>query len=184
MKSVLGRRVKQFLGARGAYINRLVASYSHVAGHAAFPLVAMACAFAATLLAVAFVPVLCALVALNRRQWGRMAICCAIGSALGATLMAWMVAEFGTQAVSSLLPGIARSSEWSAGLRWVEQYGYIALIAVAGLPASQTPVLIVCALLGMPSSEVFFSVLLGKLAKYAVCAAATARALDHANSEP
>jgi membrane protein YqaA with SNARE-associated domain len=138
-----------------------------------------ALAFAATLLAVAFVPVLCGLVALKKKHWMRMAIYCAIGSALGATFMAWLVAQYGTQTVAEYLPGIARSREWAAGLRWVEQYGFVALIAVAGLPVSQTPILIVCALLGMPPVEVFASVLLGKLAKYLVCAASAATALNH-----
>jgi membrane protein YqaA with SNARE-associated domain len=161
-----------------AYIQRLLARFSQVAGSPAFPLFSMALAFAATLLAVAFVPILLALIAIQQRHWARTAIGCAVGSALGATLMAWLVGEYGPQAVAELLPAVARSREWAAGLRWVEQFGFLAVIAVAGLPLSQTPVLIVCALLGMPLKEVFFSVLLGKLIKYLVSAAFAATALN------
>jgi membrane protein YqaA with SNARE-associated domain len=161
-----------------AFMLRMVARYSRVADRPAYPLMNVGLAFAATLLVIAFVPILLALVALKPRHWLRTAIWCAVGSALGATLMAWLVGEYGTQAVAELLPGIARSREWVAGLRWVEQFGFIAVIAVAGLPLSQTPVLIVCALLGMPLQEVFASVLVGKLIKYLVCAAFAATVLN------
>jgi len=164
-------------------LKRAPARFSSAAGSPLFPLFGAALAFAATLLAVAFVPVLCGLVALKRRHWPRTAIYCAIGSALGATLMAWLVAQYGTQVVA-YLPGIARSREWAAGLRWVEQYGFLALVAVAGLPLSQTPVLIVCALLGMSPAQVFASVLIGKLAKYLVSAASAAAALNHLPARP
>ncbi len=165
-------------------LKRAPARFSSAAGSPLFPLFGAALAFAATLLAVAFVPVLCGLVALKRRHWPRTAIYCAIGSALGATLMAWLVAQYGTQVVAEYLPGIARSREWAAGLRWVEQYGFLALVAVAGLPLSQTPVLIVCALLGMSPAQVFASVLIGKLAKYLVSAASAAAALNHLPARP
>jgi membrane protein YqaA with SNARE-associated domain len=160
-----------------AFIPSQIARFSGIANSPAFPLLGMALAFVATLLAVAFVPILLALVALQQRHWARTAIGCAVGSALGATLMAWLVGEYGPQAVAELLPAVARSREWAAGLRWVEQFGFLALVAVAGLPLSQTPVLIVCALLGVPLKEVFVAVLLGKLIKYLVSAAFAATAL-------
>ncbi len=162
-----------------AFFQRLITRFSGLAGSPLFPLLGATLAFAATLLAVAFVPVLCALVALKRRHWARIALGCAIGSALGATVLAWLVGEYGPQFITEFLPGIARSREWESGLRWVDQFGFIALLAVAGLPLSQTPVLVVCALLGMPLPTVFASVFGGKLLKYLVSAAFAAAALDH-----
>ncbi len=160
------------------YMAGVVTRVSQLANRPLFPLASAALAFAATLLVVAFVPALCALVALQRRQWVRVAFSCAIGSALGATLLAWLVAEYGTQAIAGLMPGMVRSGEWAAGLRWVEHFGFVVLIAFASLPVSQTPVLIVCALLGMPLSHVFISVLLGKVMKYFLYAAFTASMLN------
>jgi membrane protein YqaA with SNARE-associated domain len=165
-----------------AFIQRLLARYSRVADRPVYPVLNVGLAFAATLLAIAFVPILLALVALKPRHWLRTAIWCAVGSALGASLMAWLVGEYGPQAVAELLPSIARSREWVTGLRWVEQFGFVAVIAVAGLPLSQTPVLIVCALLGMPLKEVFASVLLGKLVKYTVSAALATTALNQVST--
>lgn len=123
-----------------AFFLRLITRFSRIADSPVFPLYCMALAFATTLLAVAFVPILCALVAVKRHYWTRTAIFCAVGSALGAMLMAWLVGTYGPQVVAELVPSIARSREWEAGLRWVDQFGYMALIAVAGLPSSQTPV--------------------------------------------
>jgi membrane protein YqaA with SNARE-associated domain len=164
---------------------RLMTRLSRMTDSPAFPMMGFVLAFAATLVAVAFVPVLCALVSLKRQHWLRIAAYCAVGSALGATLIAWLVAQYGTQAIAEFLPGIGRSPIWESGLRWVNQYGLIALGVVAALPSSQTPVLIVCALLGIPLPGVFASVLLGKMIKYSVCAASTAATLNHhAASQP
>ncbi len=162
-----------------ALFQRLITRFSGLASSPLFPLLGVTFAFAATLLAVAFVPVLCALVALKRRHWARTALGCAIGSALGATVLAWLVGEYGPQFTAEFLPNIARSREWETGLRWVDQYGFVALIAVAGLPLSQTPVLLVCALMGMPLPTVFASIFIGKLLKYLVSAAFAATALEH-----
>jgi membrane protein YqaA with SNARE-associated domain len=51
-------------------------------------------------------------------------------------------------------------------------------------PANKTPVLIVCALMGMPLTEVFASVLVGKLIKYIVSAAFADTALKHVTIRP
>jgi membrane protein YqaA with SNARE-associated domain len=161
------------------FFRRQIARLSRRADSPLFPGLGMVLAFAATLTAVAFVPILCALVAARRRHWVWTAICCAIGSALGATLLAWLAGEYGMQFMTEVLPRVARSQEWGIGMRWVKQFGFIALIAVACLPLSQTPVLIACALLGMPAEEVFASVLVGKLIKYIISAALATAALNH-----
>lgn len=136
----------------------------------------MGLAFGATLAAIAFVPVLCILVAARGQRWISVVICCAIGSALGAVLLAWLAANYGPQLIEQLLPRAAHSEEWLKGVRWVNEFGYLALFAFAALPLSQTPVLIVCALLGMSTLQIFLAVLIGKFAKYWVSATAAAAA--------
>ena len=162
-----------------AFFRRLIARFSRIADSPQFPLIGLLLAFTATLLAVAFVPVLCALVAPKRSHWVRITLCCALGSALGATALAWLVGNYGTQVMEELLPRVARSHEWAIGIRWVNQFGFMALIAVASLPLSQTPVLVVCALMGMPLAEVFASVLVGKLLKYFVSTGVAVAAMEH-----
>jgi MFS family permease len=80
------------------------------------------------------------LVAARQRRWGLLVIACALGSALGATLLAWLVANYGTQFFEILLPRLAHTQEWQSGIRWIDTFGFAALLAVAALPLSQTPV--------------------------------------------
>lgn len=162
-----------------AWLAHLVARVSRAAQRPYFALLSLALAFGATLLAIAFVPVLCMLVVARQRRWGVLVVTCALGSALGATLLAWLVATFGTQILEYLLSRLARTQEWQTGSRWVDAFGFAALLAVAALPLSQTPVLIVCALMGMPLAEVFLSVFAGKLIKYSVSAAVVSSTAGH-----
>jgi membrane protein YqaA with SNARE-associated domain len=154
-----------------AWFARLAARVLRAAQRPYFPLLGVALAFGATLLAIAFVPVLCMLVVARQRRWGVLVVACSLGSALGATLLAWLVSTYGTQILDYLLSRLARTQEWQTGTRWVDAFGFAALLAVAALPLSQTPVLIVCALMAMPMTEIFLSVFAGKLIKYSVSAA-------------
>ena len=103
----------------------------------------------------------------------------ALGSALGATVLAVLAAQYGPQLLEQWLPRVMASHEWRKGVRWVDAYGAYALLAVAALPLSQTPVLIVCALLGMSPWTLGLSVFAGKGAKYAVSAALATSARKH-----
>jgi hypothetical protein len=77
-------------------------------------------------------------------------------------------------------PHFVASHQWQGTVQWVARFGFLALATVAALPITHTPALIFCALLGMPPLEVFASFLIGKGIKYAVCAAFTVAALNHA----
>lgn len=141
-----------------------------------FPLLGFCLAFVATIVATAFVPVLSVLVAARGKQWGLLVLACALGSALGASVLAWIAANYGPAILEQWLPRVMSSQQWLSGVRWVEDYGYLALFAFAALPLSQTPVLIVCALAGMSVIQVFLAIFVGKFAKYAVSAAAVTAA--------
>ena len=155
------------------WIRRLASWASRWAHSPYFPLAGLVLALGATLTAIAFVPVLCVLVTARGARWGLLVITCALGSALGATILAWIVAEYGPQMIEQWLPRVSHSQQWLSGVHWVEDFGYLALFAFAALPLSQTPVLVACAILGMSLPQIFLAVLAGKLAKYAISAAAT-----------
>lgn len=57
-----------------------------------------------------------------------------------------------------------------------------ALAFIAALPVAQSPALILVAVLGMPSSEVLASLLMGKAIKYGIVGAFVARTADQALS--
>lgn len=162
-----------------AWFARLIARVSRAAQRPYFALRGLTLAFGAALLVIAFVPVLCMLVVARQRRWGLMVGACTLGSALGATLLAWLLATYGKQILDYLLARPARTQEWQTGSRWVYAFGFAALLAVAALPLSQTPVLIVCALMGMPLAQVFLSAFAGKLIKYGMSAAVVSSTADH-----
>ena len=62
---------------------RVAASAARHAQSPFYPLLGLALAFAATLGAVAFVPLLCMLVLARGERWGSLVVGCALGSALG-----------------------------------------------------------------------------------------------------
>jgi membrane protein YqaA with SNARE-associated domain len=161
-------------------MKKLLARLEPAAQHPLFPLLGGIVALFATVSAVAFVPILCALVALNRHRWRAMTLSCALGSAAGAALLAHLIGHFGYQVVSEHLPHFVASSQWQGTVQWVARFGFLALTTVAALPITHTPALIFCALLGMPPLGVFVSFLIGKGIKYTVCAAFTVATLNHA----
>lgn len=79
---------------------------------------------------------------------------------------------------------MASTREWQTGIRWVDAFGFAALFAVAVLPLSQTPVLIVCALMKMHLSEVLLSIFAGKWLKYAISAAFVSSAAGRLGQMP
>jgi membrane protein YqaA with SNARE-associated domain len=161
-------------------MKKLLARLEPAAHRPLFPLLGGIVALFATVSAVAFVPILCALVALNRHRWRSTTFSCALGSASGAALLAYLIGYFGYQVVSEHLPHFVASHQWQGTAQWVARFGFLALTTIAALPITHTPALIFCALLGMPPLEVFVSFLIGKGIKYAVCAAFTMAALNHA----
>jgi membrane protein YqaA with SNARE-associated domain len=141
-----------------------------------FPPLAGFLAFAATLsFTVPVVPVLCTLVAINRRRWLWLALWAVLGSAAAGALFTHLLGHFGTAFLAEKLPQLVVSKHWHLLVKWVSSYGFISLAAIAVSPIAQTPALILAALLGMPWFEVFASLALGKGVKYTLMAALTAK---------
>ena len=160
---------------------RLVRRLAPYADRPWFPSLAGFLAFAATLsLTVPVVPVLCAMVAMNRRRWRSLTFFAVLGSAAAGALFTHLLGHFGTAFLVEKLPQLVASKHWHVTVAWVSNYGFVSLAAIAALPIAQTPALILAALLGMPWFEVFTSLMLGKGVKYGVMAALTAKTADQA----
>ena len=115
-------------------------------------------------------------VMLRPKTWIRAFILTSLGCAIGALALAILIqsgAEWFTYEKLSQSVG-ADTWQWVDG--FVENHGTLALGALAILPIPQFPGIVVAALMGMPLSSIFISVLVGRLLKFAVLAYAASHA--------
>ena len=140
-----------------------------------FPSLAAVLAAAATLsLTVPVGPILIALVALNPRRWRAFVVWSVLGSAIAGALFTHLLGHFGGAWINERLPQLAASKHWHYLLSWASDYGFATLAVIAASPFTQTPALILAALLGLPWPEVLGALLFGKGLKYSVVGAVTA----------
>lgn len=141
-----------------------------------FPPLAGALSAAATLsLLVPVGPLLMALVALNPRRWRALVVWSVLGSAVAGALFTHLLGHFGGAWINERLPQLAASKHWHYLVTWVSSYGFVTLAAIAASPFTQTPALMLAALLGLPWPTVFAALMLGKGLKYALIGALTGR---------
>ena len=157
------------------FVNRL----EPAAGKRWFPALAGLLAFGATLsMSVPTVPLLSALVLLDRRRWLSIGLWAIFGSAAAGALLVHVLGHFGTLFIAQKLPELAASAHWQHLVEWVSMHGWWTLALVAASPISQTPVLILAAVLGMSGPTVFFSLFAGKALKYGLIARLTAKTAE------
>ncbi len=160
-------------------VARLLRLLAPVAGRKWFPQLAAIVAFAATLsMTVPTVPFLTAWVLLSPRRWISISLWAILGSALGGALLVHLLGHFGILFLTEKLPELVASTHWQHLVEWTSHHGWWVLILVAASPFSQTPVLFLAAILGMPAVIVFLSLFAGKAAKYGVIAGLTSRAAE------
>lgn len=141
-----------------------------------FPPLSGALSSGATLsLSVPVGPMLMALVALSPRRWRAIVVASVLGSALAGAIFTHLLGHFGTAWINERLPQLAAAKHWHYLVSWVSEYGFVTLAAIAASPFTQTPALMLAAVLGLPSLEVFGALLIGKGLKYSVIGAITAR---------
>lgn len=163
-----------------AALQRLMVTVAPLASSRLFPLLSGLLAFIATLsLTIPVVPVLTALVVMNRARWRSITLWAVLGSASGGALFTHLLGHFGTAFLQARVPQLVASSHWQHTVDWVAQYGMVTLAAIAALPVAQSPALLLAAILGMPWYHVFGALLIGKAVKYGLMAAITAGTVGH-----
>ena len=159
-------------------LHRLVARLAPVAERAWFPPLAAVMAFAATLsMSVPTVPLLCALVVLNRRRWRAISFWATFGSASAGAIFVHVLGHYGALFMEAKLPELVASAHWQHLVEWSSHHGWWLLALIAASPIAQTPILFLAAIVGMPAITVFSSLFVGKAVKYGLMAGLTARAV-------
>ncbi len=163
-----------------AALQRILAAVAPLAASPLFPLLGGVLAFVATLsLTIPVVPVLTALVVMNRARWRAITFWAVLGSASGGALFTHLLGHFGAAFLQARMPQLVASSHWQHTVDWVATYGMVTLAAIAALPVAQSPALVLAAILGMPWYHVFGALLIGKALKYGLMAAITAGTVGH-----
>ena len=104
------------------------------------------------------------------KRWAIFAISVAIGSTIGAVLLAFLVEYKGFPWILDVFPGIDKSQIWIWTLDFFNKYGLIVVFVVGLSPILQQPVIIISALALTPLSDLAIIIFLGRLIKYMVMA--------------
>lgn len=107
---------------------------------------------------------------LKPQKWFFFALFVAIGSAVGALGLAYIIEIYGIQIVESLFPNIQASVAWIRTQTFFEQYGLWLLFAVAITPFTQQPAIILAVLAGVPVIQIFIIELIGRFLKFCLMA--------------
>lgn len=104
------------------------------------------------------------------KRWFALALSVAIGSALGALLLGFLVDAYGHEWILQLSPGMHETNTW----RWMEsffdQYGLYLVFLVAVTPFFQQPAVILASLSGAPLLELAAVVFTGRFIKFLIMA--------------
>lgn len=99
-------------------------------------------------------------------QWMKIAVVTAFGSALGATVLVFIVHYIGWNIIVGHFPQLVTDEQWISTMQFISDYGNAALFVVAATPLPQTPALIFIGLGEHQYPSLFASIFLGKILKY------------------
>ncbi|MBE2259012.1 MAG: hypothetical protein IAE88_09145 [Rhodobacteraceae bacterium] len=143
--------------------------------HRYYPLVVAAIAFVTTItFSFPFVAVLIPAVLLAPGRWRTLGLLCGIASGCGAAALVEIFQYLGGEFVFARYPDLLTMEAWRLASEWLQSWGLLAILIIAGSPMPQTPALLFCALADVSSLGILVAVAIGKTAKYLFMAWATA----------
>ncbi|HMV06803.1 MAG TPA: hypothetical protein PKA30_14800 [Accumulibacter sp.] len=144
-------------------------------GHRYYSLVVSVIAFAATItFSFPFVAVLIPAVLLAPRRWRTLGLWCGVASGCGAAVLVEIFQYLGWEFILVRYPELVHSEAWRMASEWLQRWGLVAMLVIAGSPMPQTPALLFCALANVSTPGIMLAVGVGKTVKYLFLAWATA----------
>ena len=107
---------------------------------------------------------------LTPRRWFSLALGVAIGSTLGAIILAAFVETQGLEWILEMYPGINETKSWIWTEDFFEKYGMLLVFIVAITPLMQQPVIILASLAETPLFLLAAIIFLGRFIKFLVMA--------------
>ena len=143
--------------------------------HRYYSPVVTAIAFASTItFSFPFVAVLIPAVLLSPRRWRTLGLSCGLASGLGAAVLVEIFQYLGSEFIVARYPDLMQTQAWQTASDWLQDWGLLAMLIIAGSPMPQTPALLFCALAGVSTPGILVAVGIGKTVKYLFLAWATA----------
>lgn len=143
--------------------------------HRYYSLVVTAIAFFSTMtFSFPFVAVLIPAVVLSPRRWLSLGLLTGVASGCGAAALVEIFQYLGWEFVLSRYPELVQTQAWQTGSEWLQRWGLLAMLIIAGSPIPQTPALFFCALADVSTLGILVAVGIGKTVKYLFLSWATA----------
>jgi len=107
---------------------------------------------------------------LNPRRWLLFAAAVAIGSTMGAVILAAFVELHGLPWILEMFPGVDQSRMWALTDQFFSEYGLLVVFLVAATPLMQQPTVILAALANTPLMELTAVIFAGRAIKFLIMA--------------
>lgn len=107
---------------------------------------------------------------LTPRRWFFLGLATAIGSTVGAGILAFVVEAHGLPLVLEWYPGIEQTQAWQVTNNFFDQYGLLVVFAIAATPFFQQPSIIIASLAATPLPSLIGTIFLGRALKFLVLA--------------
>lgn len=107
---------------------------------------------------------------LTPKKWFLLALCVAVGSTLGAAVLAALVEFQGLPWVHHFYPNIVQTNAWSLSQDLFNKYGLLLLFIVAVTPVMQQPAVILAGLANTPMMKIMLVIFIGRFIKFLIMA--------------
>jgi membrane protein YqaA with SNARE-associated domain len=107
---------------------------------------------------------------LTPRRWFALALCVAIGSTVGAVVLASFVETLGLEWILKMYPGINETKSWLWTENFFDKYGLLLVFVVAITPFMQQPAIILASLAETPLSLLAAIIFSGRFIKFLLMA--------------
>ncbi|MBY0415893.1 MAG: hypothetical protein K2Q18_17100 [Bdellovibrionales bacterium] len=107
---------------------------------------------------------------ISPKKWHKFAVAIAIGSSIGAIILAYFVEIHGLPFILDLYPGIEGGQIWKWTEKFLEHYGLLFVLIVGLTPVMQQPVVILASLANIPLLDLGLAVFISRLIKFLVMA--------------
>ncbi len=104
------------------------------------------------------------------KRWFILALSVAIGSTIGAVMLAALVEFQGLPWILDLYPGLSETKTWTLSMKFFDQYGLFLVFAVAITPFMQQPAVILASLANAPLIELGAVIFIGRFIKFLLMA--------------
>ncbi len=104
------------------------------------------------------------------KRWFIFALSVAIGSTLGAMVLAALVETQGLPWILDWYPGVSENKTWVLSKEFFEKYGLLLVFVVATTPLMQQPAVILASLASTPPLELAAVIFVGRFLKFLLMA--------------